>query len=160
MEKIQRKGLAVCLGVPGKAGLEALEVEAGIKPLDIIREELAVRQAVPIMMKGDKDSIKVSWDNFQDKEETVHRICPYGKMNMQVANMISNTGVSLDNLEKECNCLDSLQPSKQKPEYWNILGSSNSRTGVQEELSREIIGGILDSCDDGTAVVFTDGSCL
>ena len=27
-------------------------------------------------------------------------------------------------------------------------------------MSRGIIGGILDSCDDGTAVVFTDGSCL
>ena len=35
LEKIQRKGLAVCLGVPGTASLEALEVEAGIKPLDI-----------------------------------------------------------------------------------------------------------------------------
>ena len=27
-------------------------------------------------------------------------------------------------------------------------------------MSREIIGGMLDSCEDGTAVVFTDGSCL
>ena len=59
--------------------------------------------------------------------------------------MISNTGVSFNNLEKECNYLDSLQPSKQKPEYWNILGSSKSRTGDQEESSREIIGGILDN---------------
>ena len=50
--------------------------------------------------------------------------------------------------------------SKQKPEYWNILGSSKSRTGEQEQMSREIIGGMLDSCEDGTAVVFTDGSCL
>ena len=74
--------------------------------------------------------------------------------------MVSNTGVLFNNLEKKCNYLDSLQPSKQKPDYWNILGSSKSRTGDQEELSREIIGGILDSCDDGKAVVFTDGSCL
>ena len=27
-------------------------------------------------------------------------------------------------------------------------------------MSREIISGMLDSCEDGTAVVFTDGSCL
>ena len=79
---------------------------------------------------------------------------------MQVADMISNTAVSLNNLEKECNYLDSLQPSKQKPEYWNILGSSKSRKGDQGELSREIISCIHDSCDDGTSVVFTDGSCL
>ena len=44
LEKIQRKGLAVCLGVPGTTGVEALEVEAGIKPLEIRSEELAARQ--------------------------------------------------------------------------------------------------------------------
>ena len=33
LEKIQRKGLALCLKVPGMAGLDALEVEAGVKPL-------------------------------------------------------------------------------------------------------------------------------
>ena len=27
-------------------------------------------------------------------------------------------------------------------------------------MSREMIGGMLGSCEDGTAVVFTDGSCL
>ena len=41
LEKIQRKGLALCLGGPGTAGLEALEVEAGFKPLELRREELA-----------------------------------------------------------------------------------------------------------------------
>ena len=45
LEKIQRKGLAMCLGVPGTAVIEALEVEAGVKPLCIHREELAIRQA-------------------------------------------------------------------------------------------------------------------
>ena len=35
----------MCLGVPGTAVIEALEVEAGVKPLCIHREELAVRQA-------------------------------------------------------------------------------------------------------------------
>ena len=44
LEKVQRKGLAMCLGVPGTASIEALEVEAGVKPLRVRREELAVRQ--------------------------------------------------------------------------------------------------------------------
>ena len=44
-------GKNLILGVPGTAGLEALEVEAGIKPLEIRREELSVRQAIQIMMK-------------------------------------------------------------------------------------------------------------
>ena len=113
LEKIQRKGLAVCLGVPGTASLEALEVEAGIKPLDIRREELSVRQAVRIMMKADEDHIKVSWDDFQERDGTEHRVSPFGKMNVQVADMMSNIGITLNSLEKDCNYLESLQPSKQ-----------------------------------------------
>ena len=35
------------------------------KALEIRREEeLSVRQAIQILMKGDEDSIKVSWDNL------------------------------------------------------------------------------------------------
>lgn len=37
----------MCLGAPGTAGVEALEVEAGVKPLELRREELAVRQCFP-----------------------------------------------------------------------------------------------------------------
>ena len=41
----------MCLGVPGTAGIESLEVEAGVKPLSVRREELVDRQATRIMMK-------------------------------------------------------------------------------------------------------------
>lgn len=135
-------------------------MEAGVKPLEIRREELVVRQGVRIMMKDDHDCIKVSWDSFKDREEREHKLSPFGKMDVQIADMISNTGISLNSLEKQFNYMESLQPSKQKPEYWKILGSSKSRTGEQEELSREIVGAMLDKCDVGTAVVFKDGSCL
>ena len=83
--------------------LAILEVEAGIKPLDIRREELSVRQAVRIMMKADEDHIKVSWHNFQERDGTEHRISPFGKMNVQVADMMSDTGITLNSLEKDCN---------------------------------------------------------
>ena len=150
----------MCLGVPGTASLEALNVEAGIKPLEIRKEELSVRQAVGIMMKADEDHIKVSWDDFQERDGTENRISPFEKMNVRVPHMMSNTGITFNSLEKDCNYLESLQPSKQNSEYWNILGSSKSRTGEQEKITREIKGGILDSCEDATAVVFTSGSCL
>ena len=39
LEKIQRKGLAMCLAVPGTAGLDALEDEARVKPLELRREK-------------------------------------------------------------------------------------------------------------------------
>ena len=81
----------MCLGVPGTASLEALEVEAGIKPLDIRREELSVRQAVRIMIKADEDHIKVSWDVFQERDGTEHRISPFKKMNVRVADILHLT---------------------------------------------------------------------
>ena len=41
---IQGKGLAICLGVPATTSLKAIEVEAGVSPLDLRREELAGRE--------------------------------------------------------------------------------------------------------------------
>ena len=43
LDRVQRRGLAMCLGVPATASLEALQVEAGVLPLDLRKEELAVR---------------------------------------------------------------------------------------------------------------------
>ena len=111
LEKIQRKGLALCLGIPGTAGVEALEVEAGVKPLDLRREELAVKQAAKIMTKDEDSYIKRSWDRFIDSDNTEHKISPFGKMNLQVADMISNRGIALHSLEKEFTFTESLQPS-------------------------------------------------
>ena len=74
LEKVQRKGLAMCLGVPGTAGVEALEVEAGVKPLELRREELAVRQAAKIMTKADETCIKSSWDRFMETEQVERTI--------------------------------------------------------------------------------------
>ena len=62
------------LRIPGTAGLEAQEVEAGVKPLCIRREELAIRQATRIMKKSDDTPIKISWVNFieNDQREKSH----------------------------------------------------------------------------------------
>ena len=60
LERVQRKGLAMCLGLPGATGIEALQVEAEVKPLEIRREELAIRQAARVMMKDNEECIKVS----------------------------------------------------------------------------------------------------
>lgn len=160
LEKVQRKGLAICLGVPGTAGVEALEVEASVKPLEIRREELAVRQAAKIMMKNEVSCIKSSWDRFTESEIVEHKTSPFGIMNILIADMKSNTGISLHSLEKEFSYLESLQPTKRKPEYWQNLGSSKSRTSEQEVLSREIVGNLIEMCSERTAIAFTDGSCL
>ncbi|MEW8547042.1 MAG: hypothetical protein AB2693_26300 [Candidatus Thiodiazotropha sp.] len=82
LDKVQRKGLAVCFGVQETAGIDALKVEAGIKPPEIRREELAMRQAEKIMMKDDKSCIKMSWDKFTELDIIEHKISPFGRMNI------------------------------------------------------------------------------
>ncbi len=44
LEKVQRKGLAMCLGVAGTAGGASVEVETGVLPLDLRREELSIKR--------------------------------------------------------------------------------------------------------------------
>ena len=102
----------MCLRIPGTAGIEALEVEAGVKPLCIRREEFAVRQAERIMMKTDNTPIKMSWDSFIENDQTERKMSPFGKMNIQVADISTNTDISLHSLGKEFNFLESLQPTK------------------------------------------------
>ena len=51
LNKVQRKCLAVCLGTPVTSGIDALEVEAQVAPLDLRREDLAVRELTKIMAK-------------------------------------------------------------------------------------------------------------
>ena len=38
LDKIQRKCQALCFGPPATSGIKALEVEAGIMPLDLSRQ--------------------------------------------------------------------------------------------------------------------------
>ena len=91
LEKIQRKGLALCLGVTGTAVLEALDVEAGVKPLELRKEELAIRQAAKNMSKENDSCINKCWNSFAESEMIERKISPFGKMNIQIEDMVSNT---------------------------------------------------------------------
>ena len=78
--------------------------------------------------KTDNTPIKMSWDSFIENDKTERKVSPFGKMNIQVADMSTNTEISLHSLGKEFNFLESLQPTKRSPEYWQNLGSSKTRT--------------------------------
>ena len=54
LNKVQKKCFALCLGIPSTAGLEALEVEAGVVPLDLRREDLVFKEIT-------KDNGKRQW---------------------------------------------------------------------------------------------------
>jgi hypothetical protein len=51
LDSIQRKGLAICSGGVATGSREALEVELGILPLALRREELSVRSVGKILAK-------------------------------------------------------------------------------------------------------------
>ena len=58
----------MCLGVPDTAGLEALEVEAGVSPLDLRREEHAIKEFGKICAKQHTQPIKQAlqeWEHVQ-----------------------------------------------------------------------------------------------
>ena len=63
--------------------MEALQVEAEVKPLEIRREELAIRQAARVLMKDNEECIKISWDRFVESEILEHKVSPFGKINIQ-----------------------------------------------------------------------------
>ena len=65
LDKIQRKCLALCLGTPATSGIEALEMESGIMPLDLRREELAVRELTKILSKDKNEEIAKCFETWK-----------------------------------------------------------------------------------------------
>ena len=56
-----------------------------MKPLEMRREELAIRQAAKIMMEDYEECLKKSLDRLMESEAVEHKMSPFGKMNIQVA---------------------------------------------------------------------------
>ena len=77
LNKIQRKGQALCLGVPATSTLYAVEVEAGVLPLELRREELSIREGGKIMSKDNSQPIKELWNEWRDsyRPHLVSLIC-------------------------------------------------------------------------------------
>ena len=159
LDEVQRKSLCLCLDAFGISGREALEFELGIKPLHIRRQELSIREGSKLMSKSDKILIKKSWINWKDEIESEKFLSPFGKLQLQLEDMSSETGITTFNIKPEFSFEDSLQPSKRRPEYWDRLGSSKSRTEEQQNESRSNIQGLLDNCSPISIIAFTDGSC-
>ena len=111
------------------------------------------------MSKSDEILIKKSWINWKDENESEKCLSPFGKLQLQLEDMSSETGITTFNIEPEFSFEDSLQPSKRQPEYWDRLGSSKSRTEEQQNESRSNIQGLLDNCSPISIISFTDGSC-
>ena len=143
LEEVQRKALSLCLDTYATSGREALEVELGVKPLSIRRQELSIREGAKIISKSDQILIKKCWLDWKENITNERFLSPFGKMQLQLGDLSSETGITTFNIEPEFSFEESLQPSKRRPEYWDRLGSSKSRTEEQQRESRTIIQGLL-----------------
>ena len=159
MEEVQRKAPSLCLDTYATSGREALEVELGVKPLSIRRQELSIREGAKIISKSDQILIKKCWLDWKENITNERFLSPFGKMQLQLGDLSSETGITTFNIEPEFSFEESLQPSKRRLEYWDRLGSSKSRTEEQQIESRTIIQGLLDNCSQTSIIAFTDGSC-
>ena len=128
--------------------------------MELRREVFAIQQTTRIMMRDNNQLIKVTWDSWKQDDQKESSIFPFGKMNIQIADMASNIDIKMHNLEKEFTYTNSLPLSKETPEYWRTLEPSKSRTTEQEIMSRHIITEEIISCGTDTTICFTDGSCL
>ena len=161
LNKIQRKGLALCLGVAATAASNALEVEASVFPLELRREELSIREGGKIMSKDNSQAIKQLWNEWRDDYRGKERyMSPFGLIDLQLQDMETNSGTSVINIEPEFSFLEGLCPSKSKPEYWNRLGSWKSRSVAQQEEAKVTVQSLVENCNYKELVAFTDGSCL
>ena len=69
-------------------------------------------------------------------------------------------GTNIINIEPEFTFLESLCPSKSRPEYKNRLGSSKSRLAAEQEEAKVTVQTMVETYELNDIVGFIDGSCL
>ena len=52
-------------------------------------------EKVQIMLKDSSQLIKMTWDRWRESEKRETRLSPFGKMNIHLADMTSNTDIKL-----------------------------------------------------------------
>ncbi|VDI77795.1 Hypothetical predicted protein [Mytilus galloprovincialis] len=158
LNAIQRKGLALCLNQPATASTEALEVVAGILPLDLKREEAGIRQIAKIKSYKITIPIKQIYEDWKNINEPEKIISPIGKMVLQSEDMKRSTEIDSDCIESQFE-FRGLAASKSPPEYWKNLGNSKTRSEEQAFQGKTIILEKIHQLKKNTTLAFTDGSC-
>ena len=79
LEEVQRKALSLCLDCYATSEREAMEVELGVKPLSIRRQELAIREGAKIISKSEQVPIKKSWLYWKENIDSEKKKVQVGK---------------------------------------------------------------------------------
>ncbi|CAG2224358.1 unnamed protein product [Mytilus edulis] len=161
LEAVQRKGLSICLGLPGTSGREAMEVEANIQPIDLRIEEISVRELAKIQSKNIAEPIKQQLEQYLTNNATYEQQdSPFGKAINQSIDMFKATKVDIKLIEPEFTYKAGVDVMlRRSPSYWSRLGSSKNRTAEQTVESKQVVKDLLGDSTDSTVVAFTDGSC-
>ncbi|MEW8545066.1 MAG: reverse transcriptase domain-containing protein, partial [Candidatus Thiodiazotropha sp.] len=163
LEGIQKKALALCLSLPGTAALDALEVAAGIPPLDLRFCEIATRDMAKIAAKKQDYPLKLKLDQYSQDSGMWNEkfVSPVGLAVSQINEMKRSTGTGIEFIQPEPDYRDgAFVRCIERPSYWSQLGSSKNRTSVQEEMGREIIQKLVEDVSEECILCFTDGSCI
>jgi hypothetical protein len=157
INEVQRKGLALCLDLPTQSSLEALEVVSNTSPVDLRREEIAIRQLGKINSYKNTIPIKRKLEVWKEIEEPERHISPLGKMYQQAEDMKTTENIvgCIEPQYEYQGLVSTIHP----PDHWRNLGSSKSRTKQQQEAGKRIILDLLNNQPSNSAVAFTDGSC-
>jgi hypothetical protein len=158
INEVQRKGLAMCLNLPTQSSLEALEVVSSTLPVDLRREEIAIRQLGKINSYKNTIPIKRMLEVWEEIEEPERHISPLEKMYLQAEYMKTTENIDVNCIEPQYE-YQGLVSTIHPPDYWRNLSSSKSRTKQEEEAGKRIILDLLDNQPSNSAVTFTDGSC-
>ncbi|MEW8548508.1 MAG: reverse transcriptase domain-containing protein, partial [Candidatus Thiodiazotropha sp.] len=158
---VQRKSLALCLNAPASSSREALEVAAGIPPLDLRLTEMSIREIAKINAKSIEHPLKLQLNQCMGQEPGRKFIGPLDLALSQAAEMQQYTNISISMIQPEpaYNPGDLVRTLKH-PKYWSQLGSSKSRSTEQQEKGKGIIQQLLLEAPARSSIAFTDGSCL
>ncbi|CAG2238066.1 unnamed protein product [Mytilus edulis] len=161
LDRLQRKALTLCLDMPSTSGRAALEIEAGVLPIDLRIEEIAIREIAKIQSKSIKEPIKQQLINYQEEIGHDIHITPMGKALCQSFEMEKETGININLIEPEFTYrLGETSRTKTTPSYWNRLGSSKSRTSEQKKLCITVMTELIGNTANDQATAYTDGSCM
>ncbi|MEW8547348.1 MAG: ribonuclease H family protein, partial [Candidatus Thiodiazotropha sp.] len=163
LEAVQRKALALCLSLPSTAALDALEVAAGIPPLNLRYCEIAIRDVAKIAAKRSTYPLKAKLDECTHDSLLWNEkyVSPMGMAISQASEMKRTTGTSLEFIQPEPEYSDgAFVRSLDKPSYWSQLGSSKNRSTDQQEKGREVIAKLMQDGPEQCILCFTDGSCV
>ena len=124
LENIQRRALALCLDLPGTVSREAMEVAAGVVPLDLRFCEIAIRDIAKIAAKRQDDPLKTLLNKYTEEESWNSVETPVGLAMSQVIEMKTVTGTGIEFVESEAEFAENaFVRSLEKPSYWTQLGS-------------------------------------